>query len=169
MNARRAAHHCQKDGVSIPGITFCHKLTFKLIHNTLDGDETESVAVGPEFHPRLAHHKLRKIQNYRGKWNGRSWKKVKTKYGERVRTYCKCNKTTIRCQECYADHLIYMEYYFTCSTDISDYFCLNLASLQMTIPYERNGCFRYFDIKIGSSEVDSSNKTLRNIIKIVFK
>ena len=36
VNARKAAHNLQKNVLSTPGIDFCRKLEFKLIHNILD-------------------------------------------------------------------------------------------------------------------------------------
>ena len=38
VNTRKAVNHWQKDGVSIPRLSFCCKLVFELIHHTPDGN-----------------------------------------------------------------------------------------------------------------------------------
>ena len=35
VNESKSAQHCHKDKVSIPGLEFCQKIVFKLIHNTI--------------------------------------------------------------------------------------------------------------------------------------
>lgn len=62
---------------------------------------------------RAEMHELCKIPAGRGKWNGRSFRKVKQMYqkykgsykcGMFTRTYCICDKVLMLCSECYAIH-----------------------------------------------------------------
>ena len=79
MNKRKDAQHWKKYGLSIPDLSFRCEFAFELIHDTLYGNKTESVYAVRIMCPRVDHHKLRKIQNYRRKWIGCSWSKVKIK------------------------------------------------------------------------------------------
>ena len=60
VNTRKAAHNFQNNDLSISGLTFCCKLDFKLIHNTLD-EKMESVAGVQKLRPRVDHHETRMI------------------------------------------------------------------------------------------------------------
>ena len=63
---------------------------------------------------RIEEHELIKMPPYRGKWNGVEFVRVMQKYQKyvcttpnctnRVRTYCKCDKSLVLCMECYTIH-----------------------------------------------------------------
>ena len=99
---------------------FTRMLAKELIENKLwvsqkekESQEDEATN-GSRRTRRVEDHELMKIPSYRGKWNGRCFRKVKDSYQKykcssqgcikRVRTYCKCDKVLILCMECYAIH-----------------------------------------------------------------
>ena len=63
---------------------------------------------------RIEEHELIKMPPYCGKWNGVEFVRVMQKYQKyvcttpnctnRVRTYCKCDKSLVLCMECYTIH-----------------------------------------------------------------
>ncbi len=112
VNTRKAHEFFQNDKEPVAGLNFRKALAWELIHNTLDGQE-EDLSPRRSKRRRMQHHELVKIPNFRGKFDGVRFKKVTTKWlqqrcgcGKRVRTYCRCNKGTILCATCFAEHLI---------------------------------------------------------------
>ena len=99
---------------------FTRMLADELISNTMWSSEkkkaaAEEVASGnTKPWKRVEEHELLKMPPYCGKWNGKQFSRVKQMYQKyvcvtpncdrRVRTYCKCDKSLILCNECYALH-----------------------------------------------------------------
>jgi len=98
--------------------TFTRRLAKELIENEMwerqKKDDKESDTNKTKKWKRVEEHELIKMPQYRGKWNGHEFVPVVQKYQKylcttpncrnRVRTYCKCDKSLVLCMECYAIH-----------------------------------------------------------------
>jgi hypothetical protein len=86
----------------------------KKIASELLGDNKENIdKQSRRKRPLEMEHRLLKVPDFCGKWNGRSWDRSVCQYlqqrcacKKKTRSYCACNKLVFYCVECFANHLV---------------------------------------------------------------
>ena len=120
--AESNAVHCKARALkapTTPQLEFRRNLAKQMLMNKLGDDGTR---VGSPVRPRkrgrddrIRDHDLESRPNFTGKWDNstNSWTKITTRYckikcgtcNNKVRTFCKCNKSVTMCVACFGNHV----------------------------------------------------------------